>query len=187
MSTDSAAIEKAISSYFLATIEATNTLYQKKLFGHLLVVIYSTIDTMGLLDAPANQTAATRESFKQWVKKYLPSVPGIDFNEIDLYAARCAVLHTFTTTSALSSAGHAKELQYYSGNKANAKVIQLVALAKSIQGGKHLLVNLEDLTLGLLEAIGKFAPDLDDKCNRDPECRRRLQDILQMHNIGDVF
>ena len=131
----------------MATVETTSTLYQKNLFGHLLVVIYSTIDTMGLLDAPADQIAATRESFKEWVKKYLLTYPGFDFNEVDLYAARCAVLHTFTTRSALSSSGQAKELQYYSGNKATAKVTQFVALAKSIQGGKHLPVNLEDLTL----------------------------------------
>ena len=180
-------MQKTIESYFLGTVEATSTLFEKKLFGHLLVVIYSTIDTMGLLDAPTSQESATRETFKQWVKKYLLSYPGLEFNEVDLYAARCAVLHTHTSKSALSSSGQARELQYYSGDRESATALRFVSLTKSIQNGIHLPVRLDDLLLALFDALKKFAIELDTKCNSDSACSKRLGGILQLHNMQDVL
>ncbi|MBL6986433.1 MAG: hypothetical protein ISR72_05185 [Methylobacter sp.] len=110
-------IEEMIHKYVSATVDATSILFEKELYDHLLVVIYSTIDTVGFLDAPSNQTSATSESFKNWIKKYFLSYPGTEFNEVDLWAARCAVLHTFTSQSDLSRSGKARELQYYDGEK----------------------------------------------------------------------
>jgi len=106
-----------IDRFALDTIEATRIVYERKLFGHLMIFIYSAIDAMGLLDAPPEQTEANGKSFQAWVKKYLLSNPEILFNEIDLWAARCSVLHTFTSQSDLSNRGKARQIQYYSGAK----------------------------------------------------------------------
>ena len=83
-------IEQMIEGYFLSTTKAIGILFRERLLPHSLIVIYSTIDTCGLLDAPSTQTVATGASFKEWVKKYVLVYPGLEFNEIDLWAARCA-------------------------------------------------------------------------------------------------
>lgn len=176
-------ITEMIEKYFVATSDAITTLYQKSLFGHLLVVIYSTIDTLGFLDAPADQESASGESFKNWVKKYLLQYPGIEFDETDLWSARCAVLHTFTTQSRLSRSGNARELQYYGGDKSTKLVADFVAEIKKLEDGKHLPVNFDDLCMALLEALKGFVYDLDSKCVSDPKYEKRMRNILQIfHN-----
>ena len=60
-----------IEQFLLNNINAISILYENKLFGQMLIVMYSTIDSMGLLDAPPTQISANGESFKNWVKTYL--------------------------------------------------------------------------------------------------------------------
>ena len=56
-----------------------------------LTLLYSGIDTLGLLDVKD----ATRATFKEWCEKYLltrlKSVDGKPLTALDLYAARCGV------------------------------------------------------------------------------------------------
>lgn len=185
--TGSPSIEEIITKYLSATVDATGTLYQKGLYGHLLVIIYSSIDTLGLLDAPPDQLSASGESFKNWVKHYLVPQPGIEFNEVDLWAARCAVLHTFTTQSDLSRARKAREIQYYGGDKTTEIAAKFVAITKAMDGGKHLPIHFEDLYGAFLNALRKFVHDLDAKCSSDPKCEKRLRDVLQIYPMQDVL
>ncbi len=110
-------IDSRIEKYLSNSLHGLNLLYGAKLYGQMLVLLYSCIDAMGLLDAPPSQIRATGDSFKNWVKKYMLGDPRINFNELDFWAARCAVLHTFTSQSDLSNNNNAKELQYYAGAK----------------------------------------------------------------------
>lgn len=57
-------VDEMLEGYFLATTKAIGTLFKEDLLPHSLVIIYSTIDTCGLLDAPVTQTEATGESFQ---------------------------------------------------------------------------------------------------------------------------
>lgn len=62
-----------------------------------LALIYSGIDTLGLLAAPPAVQDASGDTFKQWCEKYILArvqpVEGGPVNAIDLWAARCGVLH----------------------------------------------------------------------------------------------
>ena len=180
----SSTVEEMVEGYFLTTVKAVGTLFREELYGHTLIVIFATIDTCGLLDAPPSQSSATGPSFKAWVKKYLLSYPGIEFNEIDLWGARCAVLHSFTSGSDLSKAGHAKELMYYSGDKSSEQAQRFIAFSKAYEGGKHLPVNYEDLCQAFFQAIKKFIPDLDANCRSSQAHSARLQNILQIHPMS---
>lgn len=173
--------DQMLSGYFTATADAVAALYEKQLYGHVLIVIYSTIDTLGLLDAPASQTAASGESFKNWAKKYLITGSNFEFNEIDLWAARCAVLHTFTSQSELSNFGKAKELQYYSCDKSSTVAQKFMTITKSMQGGKHLPVHYQDFCQAFFSAIKKFVYDLDENCRANDTYNERLRNILQLH------
>jgi len=68
-----------------------------------LVLIYSGIDTLGLLAAAPEIEDATGETFKGWCKKYLlarlQSIDGKPLEAVDLWAARCGVLHTSAPVS----------------------------------------------------------------------------------------
>ncbi len=175
--------EGLIQKFCLTTLEATGALYQKNLYGHMMVLLYSSIDSLGLLDAPDTQTSATGESFKNWVKKYLLVYPGLEFNEIDFWAARCAVLHTFTSESDLSQKGKARQLQYYSGPKDSPKAKAFVAATKAIDNGKHIPAHIEDTYLAFLEALKVFPNDLLQNCSKNPAYAARVNNVLQQYAL----
>ncbi len=177
----SQAIDQMIERYFLSATKAIGTLFKEDLLPHSLVIIYSTIDTCGLLGAPPEQATATGNSFKEWVKKYVLSYPDLEFNEVDLWAARCAVLHTFTSESDLSNAGKARELHYYTGDEYAPHIQQFIAFTRSYEGGKHLPVHYGYLAESVFSAMKAFIPDLAANCASSPAHVARLRKVLQAH------
>lgn len=173
--------DQMIEGYFLATTKAVGTLFREQLPGHALIIIYSAIDTCGLLDTPAEQQSATGASFKSWVKKYLLTYPGLEFNEVDLWAARCAVLHTFTSESDLSKAGTARQLQYYTGEKSAVHIQRFITFTKSHEGGKHLPVHFGDLCEAFFKGMQSFIPYLAAHCASSQAHVARLRKVLQTH------
>ena len=80
-----------------------------------LTLLYSGIDSAAWLFSPRSQLDVKRFDFVQWCDKYM--IPGSDLpcSGVDLYAARCALLHTYTARSKLSREGKAKKLFYAHG------------------------------------------------------------------------
>jgi len=136
---------------------------------------------MGLLDAPPSQASATGTSFKNWVKNYILSYPNIEFNEDDLWGARCAVLHTFTSESDLSKANKVREIQYIAGKKEGME--PLLNQIRTLHNGKHVPAFIGDLIFALFEGIKKFTPVLLSNCKNDPAYEKRLNKILQTYAI----
>jgi hypothetical protein len=180
------ATDKMIEGYFLSTTKAFGMLYRGGLFGQVLIQIYAAIDTCGLLDAPPTETKATGATFQAWVKKYVLPFPGTEFNEVDLWGARCAVLHTFTSESDLSRAGRARQLHYYTGDKSQPHIQHLISFTKSLDGGGHLPVHYSDLCEAFFQGLKVFASDLLAKCSPGSAEEQRLRNILQIHPLGEV-
>jgi len=92
-------LEENVLKHFLAIdLCLTNNLLMPA-----LVLIYSGIDTFAALNRKATKDKVTRDDFIEWCNLYfLPSNNNLKCNGRDLYAARCAVLHTYTAVSDLS-------------------------------------------------------------------------------------
>lgn len=174
-------IDQMIQGYVTSTTIAIKALFDKKLPHYSLVIMYSAIDTCGLLIAPVTQTEATGTSFKEWVKKYVLAGSAFEFNEVDLWAARCAVLHTFTPKSKLSQAGSARQLHYYTGDDSDAHMQQLTSEIRGLDNGKHLPVHYGDLAQAILLGMGKFMFDLAALCEADAGYADRVRDIIQVY------
>jgi transposase len=114
-------------SWFQMQLRAIGTCLDADLPEACLALIYSGIDTFGLLAAPAAVLDSTRDTFKRWCEKYiLPriwSVEGTTITSVDLYAARCGILHTSTPLSKLERAGEAHQIWYRYGDKAGLNLI----------------------------------------------------------------
>src|SRR2546430_3498723 len=83
---------------------------QNSLSAPALILLYSGIDTAGWLDS--DQQYATRSSFISWVDKYLLRAKKLACTALDLYAARCGLVHIFTPDSHLSARGDARRICY---------------------------------------------------------------------------
>jgi hypothetical protein len=132
---------------------------EKRLTAPALILIYSAIDTAGWLDS--DESYATRDSFTNWVDRYLLKAKPLPCTALDLYSGRCGLLHTFTPDSRLSSEGKARRICYAWGT-ANAEDLQrTIVLMDSTD--KYVAVHLEELyeawRLGLLLLTGELDGD----------------------------
>ena len=133
---------------------------QKRLIQPALILIYSGIDTAGWLGS--DKPNASRTTFIDWVERYLLKAKPLACTAVDLYAARCGLLHTFTPDSKLSSEGEARRICYAWGT-ATAEDLQR-ATASMNATDRYVAVHVEGLyegwRLGLrlfTEEIGKGA------------------------------
>jgi len=118
-SIDFDALEKNLNNI----IKSIELCLNAKLQISSLVLLYSGIDIMAWLNRPVSKEFATKEDFIRWVDDYLLPNPNIKCEAIDLYAARCAIIHSYSFSSKLSKRGEAKEICYAWG-KANVEVLQ---------------------------------------------------------------
>jgi hypothetical protein len=176
-------VDDLIEKFCANTVLATKLLYDNGLYGQMLVVLYSSIDSMGLLDAPPAQVGASGESFKTWVKAYLLTQGTFEFTDVDFWAARCSVLHTFTSESELSSKGKAREIQYFSGPKDSPMGRAFVTATRQIDNGKHVPAHIEETYLAFLQGMQVFANALSAKSQSDPTYESRVRKVMQRYAL----
>jgi len=75
-----------------------------------LMLIYSGIDIVASLERRKGE--GTKASFTRWVDKYLLKTVSLPCTSLELYAARCGILHALTPESDLSRKGKARKVLY---------------------------------------------------------------------------
>ncbi|NQW22599.1 MAG: hypothetical protein HQ475_04045 [SAR202 cluster bacterium] len=86
-----------------------------------LSLLYTGIDVLGSLER--GKSGGVRDSFVRWSSTYM--LPGSDLNctALELYGARCGILHTFTADSDLHAQGSIRKL-FYAWGSANTEALQ---------------------------------------------------------------
>jgi hypothetical protein len=125
--------------------------HEKVLPGVCLVLI--AIDTMSTLSRPAG-TAHGRRHFVEWVDKYLLPGSGLPCTALEIYAARCGLLHSQSPRSELGEAGQVRDIWYALG-PATASGLQAAA-DKSLRSGRVVGVQLEQLLQAVQAATLRF-------------------------------
>lgn len=172
-------VEKIISGYFIDTINAIKLLYSNDLIGQTMILMFSTIDAVGLLNSPKAQKHATKDSFKAWVKKYMLRDNDLEYSSIDLWASRCATLHTFTTSSDLTNKGKAREILFYSADPQSRKVSDFNEYADSLINKKYVTANIELTVDAFCNGLKIFARELDAKCQKNEVYLKRVREIMR--------
>ena len=128
-----------------------------------VIMAYICIDAMAYLSMPADKSEQTRQDFIAWVDGYLKAHPDqpYQYQGLDVYAARCAVLHAFGSEAALHRTD--PKIRRFGYN----------------DGGKHLLDPTKNL---VLIATASFLNDLVtaveaflQACEEDPVLRARVE------------
>jgi hypothetical protein len=87
-----------------------------------VAMVYVCIDTMAFLSMPATQTTQNKRDFITWVDNYLKadSSQSYQYRGIDVYAARCSLLHTFSAETEAHKKDPSIRLFAYSDNGPHA-------------------------------------------------------------------
>ena len=75
-----------------------------------MVLAYSAIDILGALDSADG--VATRDTFVSWANRYMDPAGALGCSGLELYSARCGLLHNWSPSTRLTKAGIAREFIY---------------------------------------------------------------------------
>jgi hypothetical protein len=150
------------------------TCLEKGLRPPALVLIYSAIEIASTL-SNEDPTAGSRRRFVEWVDRYLLKAKPLNCSAIDLYAARCGLVHSFTSDADLIEQGKARRLFYAWGT---AKAADLQALINRANKQTEMVaVHIRDLVEGWRLGMALFHDELES----DPERQKRV------HAVGERF
>ena len=109
-----------------------------------LSILFVGIDIVASLERQPGE--GTKTSFTRWVEQYLLPAKPLGCTSLDLYAARCGILHTFTAESDLSRTGKARKLYYAWG----------IALASDLNMTSNRLGKADVVTMHVGDLHGAF-------------------------------
>ncbi len=157
-------------------INTIDSVFSSKAYLPSLILIYSAIDIMAWLNRNKNHQYSDGSDFKAWVSTYLLPDSNLKCSSIDLWAARCSIVHTYTAVSRLSDTDKAKQLYYCIGtgkretlqtfidnnpkkrNKVIAESIDILlnALKVAIQKNNNILKRSSKLSKLVYKRANKF-------------------------------
>ena len=146
-------------------IRGIETCIAGNLISPALTLIYSGIDTVAWL---AYGDIPVKERYIKWVENYMYTEKPLNPRPIDLYAARCAILHTLTPESSLSKSGDAEQIKYAWG-KASVEKLENRGAELNISMG--LCLHINDLFESFRFGIANFL----EQSSLDSECIERMQ------------
>lgn len=139
-----------------------------------VAMAYICIDAISNLARPINKPNGTRADFKEWVDTYLEADPAqpYQYRGKDVYAARCAFLHTYGVEAELHDEDpDTIQFGYNNGGKHEYVTPRLVVV------GTKSFINDVDI------AVATFR----EKCESDEVLRQlvepRLGKVLQVYGI----
>ena len=94
-------VTDTLGSNLAKLVAAIDLCVEQKFIIPALMLIYAGIDSVGALEK--RQGEGVKESFVRWTESYLLKATELPCKAIDLYAARCGILHTMAAESRFSS------------------------------------------------------------------------------------
>jgi hypothetical protein len=147
---------KSYRAFITQLSDSMDLLLQKEKCMPSLILIYSGIDTMAWLNRDKTHENLDNNSidFKNWVNSYLLPDAGLNCNAVDLYAARCSILHSYSAQSSLSRKGQARKIYYVWGS---ADVLELQKyIDMSYESGKTIAVSIDTLNRAFKISVQRF-------------------------------
>lgn len=139
-------------------VEAIDLCLENRLGTPALILIYTCIDVMATLSRPALTRKTDKRHFVAWAEKHMNCRDRLGVSGLDLYAARCGVVHTGTADSALSDDGKARRISYAWGDRHQGE--PMVPPQKPSRA--ELVLRIEDLADALRAGITSFGERLSD-------------------------
>jgi len=139
-----------------------------------VVLVYSGMDAMTFMNLPAGQTGSTRKDYIAWAEQYIRFPCHEKVTGVELYAARCGVLHTFTPDSDLSREGKARRIFYI--DQHTPEVSHDAAVASDV-----VVVSVHGLYTAFENGVRQFLKDLHTDAARETLALERLDKMF--HDI----
>ncbi len=147
-------------------------------FPAALALIYSGIDTMAYLGLPEGSNKVKGVDFEEWCDRYIQFPGRENVSGLELYGARCGILHTHSATSSLSRSGKVREIFY--DDKANPPV-----LSNKEDAPDTVIVSISALMEVFFSGVDRFLVDVFADERRAVIANERLESLLHLFRVSD--
>ncbi len=151
-------------------------LMNKRIHAAILLT-YAGMDAMATLDRPAGVDKVSRMDFVRWTDTYIQFKDGT-ISGLELYSARCAMLHNYGSESDLTRTGEARQIGYTAGGGPD------VMTKEDVPG--LVLVSVEGLIDAFFQGIQKYMKSLLANPNRRMLVAQRLPKMLNEFQLKDL-
>lgn len=141
------------NSTFAKMFEAAELCRERALDVPMLVLIFTAMDALAWALYGGN-IQGVRDRFTKFCDKYILLCGEIQCDALELYAARCSVLHTLGWESDLSKAGKARSVFYSFGN--DDPMLAQAALELT-NPGKFVSLRPDELLVAMKGAVAEVA------------------------------
>jgi len=129
-----------------------------------MMLLYSGIDVLGALDSDGG--VATRDTFLSWADEYMKSDGAHSCSSLELYSARCGLLHRWSPITNLTKSGVAREVIY---------AIDRPRFQQTQQAGGLLIIHPPWLWLTFRDGSSRFV----DNALKDASSLKRVNKNLE--------
>ena len=118
-----------------------------------IILTLSAIDAMAFLTMPLTQKEVQKKDYIEWIDKYMKAAPNqsYQYKGIDLYGARCGILHRYGMVSALSEKGICKVFGYHDGSE---------HVYNSNKDKDMVMISVKSFTNDFFTAVEKFLQEI---------------------------
>jgi len=138
-------------------VHASNLCLNNKLPSAALSLMYIAFDTAASLDYRLRKERP-RIRFMKWVERYILRSGNLPCSALDLYGARCGLLHTYSPRSHLSSKGNVAEI-WYTFHDHEADMLREGARKSDLK--QVVVLSLDSLTSAVTSGLTAFISDLE--------------------------
>ena len=128
-----------------------------------MILLFSGIDILGALDT--GDGVANRSTFTRWVDQYMAPQTNFGCSSLELYSARCGLIHARSPQTTLTKKGKAREVVFFATPVFPGQSDQLGPLA--VHNGM--------LWVAFRDGAGQFEADV----RRDKAKAKRVEGNLQ--------
>lgn len=146
-------------------------LLEKKCYGSAVILLYAGMDAMAYLDMPNGQQDVKRKDFIAWADKYIRFPCDEQLTGLDLYGARCSMLHSYGVASELSRKGKCRMLGYM--DKSVPELRYNPKVSKNL-----VMVSITGLAEAFFKGVDRFIIDVFGDPTRAPFARKRLRKLV---------
>jgi hypothetical protein len=143
-------------------------------FAGSVILTLSAIDAMAFLAMPKTQKEVHLTDYVDWTDKYIQtdSNQPYQYKGIDLYGARCGIVHRYGAISRLSEQGKCKIFVYHNGPE---------HIYKPRVNKEMVLISILRFTNDFFNAVRKFMQEM----RKDSDLKSRVDSrILQLFRVS---
>lgn len=148
-------------------------------YGSSVILIYAGIDAMAYLGLPESQENVSNKDFINWVDRYIRFNGEVQLSGVELYSARCGMLHTYSPFSKLTREGRARVIGYV--DEASIEVMVDNEVPDLV------IVSIKALAQAFSRGVQAFVDEIYTSKERIDSVSERLGSVIQTSDLPPEF